>query len=263
MVMPRSRSISMESSTCSFISRKERPPVAWIRRSASVDFPWSIWAMIEKFRMCARSVMNPVLARRLRPRGSYRRRLFGINLKVGRLRTAIALIGRTPAGTQRLSADLDGPRHPGQRLCLLHGEANFRAQRPHLGGAAAVFDRVAIAGLPAPPAADAHIGIRLHKTGGRGPPGFRLAVRAAHAASLSSSEAASLSASKRSREIEELRLFASSKMRLIVVSSSGLSLLHSALMIRSIFSLTLALASSPVADFTASSRAFRAAFSAG
>src|SRR5262249_16648401 len=53
MVMPRSRSISMESSTCSLpaISRSDRPPVIWIRRSASVDLPWSIWATMEKLRM--------------------------------------------------------------------------------------------------------------------------------------------------------------------------------------------------------------------
>src|SRR5437660_201869 len=53
MVMPRSRSISMESSTCSLpaISRSVSPPVIWIRRSASVDLPWSIWATMEKLRM--------------------------------------------------------------------------------------------------------------------------------------------------------------------------------------------------------------------
>src|SRR5262245_38664125 len=53
MVMPRSRSMSMLSSTCSLpaISRSVSPPVIWIRRSASVDFPWSIWATIEKLRM--------------------------------------------------------------------------------------------------------------------------------------------------------------------------------------------------------------------
>src|SRR5712691_2131387 len=51
MVMPRSRSISMESSTCSTISRSARPPVDWISRSASVDLPWSIWAMIAKLRI--------------------------------------------------------------------------------------------------------------------------------------------------------------------------------------------------------------------
>src|SRR5690242_5605585 len=53
MVMPRSRSMSMESSTCSLpaISRSVSPPVIWIRRSASVDLPWSIWATMEKLRM--------------------------------------------------------------------------------------------------------------------------------------------------------------------------------------------------------------------
>src|SRR5436189_1149535 len=53
MVMPRSRSISMESSTCSLpaISRSVSPPVIWIRRSASVDLPWSIWATMAKLRM--------------------------------------------------------------------------------------------------------------------------------------------------------------------------------------------------------------------
>ena len=51
MVMPRSRSMSMESSTCSVISRAVSPPVIWISRSASVDLPWSIWATMEKLRM--------------------------------------------------------------------------------------------------------------------------------------------------------------------------------------------------------------------
>jgi hypothetical protein len=39
------------------ISRSERPPVRWISRSASVDLPWSIWAMIEKLRMWLSSVI--------------------------------------------------------------------------------------------------------------------------------------------------------------------------------------------------------------
>src|SRR5262245_26816307 len=51
MVMPRSRSMSMESSTCSTISRSASPPVSWISRSARVDLPWSICAMIEKLRI--------------------------------------------------------------------------------------------------------------------------------------------------------------------------------------------------------------------
>jgi hypothetical protein len=44
-------SISMGSSTCSFISRAANPPVVWIGRSASVDLPWSICAIMAKLRM--------------------------------------------------------------------------------------------------------------------------------------------------------------------------------------------------------------------
>src|SRR5687768_11553158 len=51
MVMPRSRSRSIESSTCSAISRSARPPHIWMKRSASVDLPWSMCAMMEKLRM--------------------------------------------------------------------------------------------------------------------------------------------------------------------------------------------------------------------
>src|SRR5688572_29292097 len=56
IVMPRSRSSSIESSTCSAISRSASPPHIWMKRSASVDLPWSMCAMMEKFRMRERSV---------------------------------------------------------------------------------------------------------------------------------------------------------------------------------------------------------------
>src|SRR5688572_12422936 len=49
--MPRSRSRSIESSTCSAISRSASPPHIWMKRSASVDLPWSMCAMMEKLRM--------------------------------------------------------------------------------------------------------------------------------------------------------------------------------------------------------------------
>src|SRR5688500_15714749 len=49
--MPRSRSIGFESSTCASISRSSRPPQSWMMRSASVDLPWSTWAMMEKLRI--------------------------------------------------------------------------------------------------------------------------------------------------------------------------------------------------------------------
>src|SRR6266403_4823452 len=51
MVMPRSRSRSIESRTCACISRASRPPHSWMNRSANVDLPWSTWAMIEKLRI--------------------------------------------------------------------------------------------------------------------------------------------------------------------------------------------------------------------
>src|SRR5215211_3847891 len=49
--MPRSRSRSMASSTCASISRAWSAPVISRKRSASVDFPWSMCAMTEKLRM--------------------------------------------------------------------------------------------------------------------------------------------------------------------------------------------------------------------
>src|SRR3954447_24782195 len=73
--MPRSRSRSIESSTWARIDRGSTVFVISRMRSASVDFPWSMWAMIEKLRMCAWSAMDA----RLRIgagawRGSERRR---------------------------------------------------------------------------------------------------------------------------------------------------------------------------------------------
>jgi hypothetical protein len=61
MVMPRSFSMSILSSTWLDISRSVSPPVRWMRRSARVDLPWSIWAMIEKLRMLERSVISRFL----------------------------------------------------------------------------------------------------------------------------------------------------------------------------------------------------------
>src|SRR5258706_5461433 len=51
MVMPRSRSSSIESSTWSCISRSATPPQSWMKQSASVDLPWSMCAMMEKLRI--------------------------------------------------------------------------------------------------------------------------------------------------------------------------------------------------------------------
>ena len=51
IVTPFSRSRSIVSSSCSFISRSVTVPVIWIRRSARVLLPWSMWAMMEILRM--------------------------------------------------------------------------------------------------------------------------------------------------------------------------------------------------------------------
>src|SRR5438552_1875938 len=50
IVMPRSRSRSIVSRTWSCMSRWLMAPVRSSRRSASVDLPWSMWAMMQKFR---------------------------------------------------------------------------------------------------------------------------------------------------------------------------------------------------------------------
>src|SRR5262245_34872557 len=51
IVIPRSRSSSIESRSCSRISRSETAPVSSRMRSASVDLPWSMCAMIAKLRL--------------------------------------------------------------------------------------------------------------------------------------------------------------------------------------------------------------------
>src|SRR5450759_9706 len=56
MVMPRSRSRSILSRSCSFMSRAATVPVTSRTRSASVDLPWSMWAMMLKLRMWSSAV---------------------------------------------------------------------------------------------------------------------------------------------------------------------------------------------------------------
>src|SRR4051812_31012260 len=57
MVMPRSRSMSMESRYCSRMSRASTAPVSSRMRSERVDLPWSTWAMTERLRMRSRAVV--------------------------------------------------------------------------------------------------------------------------------------------------------------------------------------------------------------
>src|SRR5919199_845659 len=51
MVMPRSRSMSIESRNCSRMSRGSTAPHSSRIRSDSVVFPWSMWLMMAKFRV--------------------------------------------------------------------------------------------------------------------------------------------------------------------------------------------------------------------
>ena len=51
MVMPRSRSMSIRSRYCGRAARASTTPVSCSIRSASVDLPWSMCAMMQKFRM--------------------------------------------------------------------------------------------------------------------------------------------------------------------------------------------------------------------
>src|SRR5688572_20273463 len=54
IVIPRSRSRSMSSRICSLNSRSVIAPARMSSRSDRVLLPWSMWAMIEKLRICTR-----------------------------------------------------------------------------------------------------------------------------------------------------------------------------------------------------------------
>ena len=56
IVMPRSRSMSIRSRYCARAARSSTTPVSWSIRSASVDLPWSMCAMMQKLRMIDGSV---------------------------------------------------------------------------------------------------------------------------------------------------------------------------------------------------------------
>ena len=59
--MPRSFSKSIASRCCAWSVRSSTVPVDWSNRSDRVVFPWSMWAMMLKLRMCAASIVvqNP------------------------------------------------------------------------------------------------------------------------------------------------------------------------------------------------------------
>ena len=56
MVMPRSRSMSIESRYWSLMSRAFTAPVSSRMRSESVDLPWSMWATIDRLRILSGAV---------------------------------------------------------------------------------------------------------------------------------------------------------------------------------------------------------------
>ena len=56
IVMPRLRSMSIRSRYWARIERSSTTPVSCSIRSASVDLPWSMWAMMQKLRICAGAV---------------------------------------------------------------------------------------------------------------------------------------------------------------------------------------------------------------
>ncbi len=64
IVMPRSRSMSIRSRYWARICRSSTTPVSCSMRSANVDLPWSMCAMMQKFRILAGSV-NVVSAKLL------------------------------------------------------------------------------------------------------------------------------------------------------------------------------------------------------
>ena len=64
IVIPRSRSMSIESRYWARMSRGSTAPVSSRMRSESVDLPWSTWLMMEKLRMRAGSITPPWCHRR-------------------------------------------------------------------------------------------------------------------------------------------------------------------------------------------------------
>src|SRR4051794_31421658 len=60
IVMPRSRSMSIRSRYCARMARASTTPVICSIRSASVDLPWSMWAMMQKFRISSGGVADGV-----------------------------------------------------------------------------------------------------------------------------------------------------------------------------------------------------------
>ena len=59
MVIPRSRSISIRSRYCARMERSSTTPVICSMRSARVDLPWSMCAMMQKLRKASAGWCGP------------------------------------------------------------------------------------------------------------------------------------------------------------------------------------------------------------
>ena len=115
IVMPRSRSMSMRSRYCARMAAASTTSVSCSIRSASVDLPWSMWAMMQKFRMIAGSVLPGCGA-------------------AGRARAGTRTLPGTGAGRSPFSHVADaGPCRPVDRHVAVqwpHGRAPLAGRRP-------------------------------------------------------------------------------------------------------------------------------------
>src|SRR5689334_17765153 len=121
MVIPRSRSRSIVSRSCSRIWRFSTAPVASMRRSARVDFPWSMWATMQKLRM-----RDWDIGARIYTPGTAARRPFRRRLAYARARLAERLADpRRPAAGHLAAPARGGPRDAARHVHLgpqLHGD---------------------------------------------------------------------------------------------------------------------------------------------
>src|ERR1043166_2611211 len=143
MVIPRSRSRSILSRNCACISRAVMAPVASRMRSASVDLPWSMCAMIEKFRRSSLATLRPFSVPFREPRKRFRQadvdvdarlppRRFAVSARVddGSLLLARARVGVRDDDVPALRED-GGEPHDVRLLRRAHVEP---AMRPLLDG---------------------------------------------------------------------------------------------------------------------------------
>src|SRR4029077_2559613 len=106
MVIPFSRSRSMLSRTWSFIFPRGIVFVISSRRSARVDFPWSMCAMMQKFRTRERGIMSAGLEP-----GSEREG------QAGRAPQVHGGFGRTEVGFEAGEMGIHVGVHHGQEVC--------------------------------------------------------------------------------------------------------------------------------------------------